>query len=150
MIICPHDFLVKLGMRPTHDETASSWRAAYRAFARAVRHRNVQCAGIICGIPGAGKTTWGRAYDDSKIVLFDAVWSRRAQRESFAARVTRHGRQTIAVHVHADIETAIARVAQRSIGRVVPTAKIRIAAALFSAFPPVSDRGWARVIDVQA
>jgi len=146
VIVAPDRFLVKLGFYPTRDEIAESWRAAHRAFSRALRNPRVSCGGIVCGVPGAGKSTWVRNNDSDAVVLFDAVFSHLGQRRAMATRIRASGKNSIAVHILANTENAVRRMSMRSIHRRVPPAKIRASAQRFERSPPSVDEGWTRVV----
>lgn len=146
MIVSPDQFLVKLGFHPTRDEVAEAWRNAHRTFSRLIRSDAVTCAGIVCGIPGAGKSTWARSHDREDVVMFDAVFSHVAQRRSMARKVISANREAIAVYVGADVQSAARRVGMRAMSRRVPIGKMQAAAARFARSPLSADEGWSHVV----
>ena len=146
MIVSPDKFLPLGVARPSRDDVALAWKAAHRTFAKAARRADT--AGLICGIAGSGKSTWGLQHDDDRIVLFDAVWSHRGARVAMAQRIHSFNAAPMLVHVVADVATAHAVMDSRSSGRRVPLAKIRADAARFVARPPAEREGWDRIVRV--
>lgn len=146
MIVSPDKFLPLGVTRPSRDDVALAWQAAHRTFAKAARRADA--AGLLCGLAGSGKTTWGMQHDDDRIVLFDAVWSHRGARTAMARRIRAFGAAPVLVHVVTDVATAHLVMRSRSSGRRVPLGRLHADAARFAARPPDSREGWDRIVQV--
>ena len=146
MIVSPDAFLPPTVGRPSSEDVGSAWRRAHRIFAKAARRADT--AGLLCGIAGAGKTSWGNMYDDDRIVLFDAVWSHRGAREAMALRIRRFGAAPVLVHIDTAVNVAAVAMRSRASSRRVPLARMQADAARFVARPPAESEGWHQVLRV--
>lgn len=149
MIVSPERLLEPvLGRFQDRAAVSEAWASSMRAFREALRDPKVIDAGILVGCPGSGKSTWARAHDDPRLVLFDAVWANRKRRAATAARIRQAGKIAVAVWVKTPLEVAMARNASRPAWRRVPEPVILAAARDLKRDPPTQAEGWNRVIVV--
>lgn len=154
MIVSPEALLDPVeGRFDDRAAVSEAWANATRQFRDALADPQVLDAGIMIGWPGSGKSTWAAAHDDTRIVLFDAVWADRARRIAIANRIRRARKNAVAVWVRTPLPIALDRNAARPAWRRVPEAVVREYAIALLRDSPTRTEGtrsivWDRVIVV--
>lgn len=104
---------------------------------------------IVCGLQGAGKSTWIAAQDrDAGRVYVDAALPGVRHRAPIIAIARRHGVPVEAVWIRVPLDVALYRNRRRRADTIVPEATIRSVANLFE--PPTVEEGFAQVRIVAA
>ena len=155
--INPDDFLLTpSGREWTPERSKAAWEQAYAALRRSLspvprddaagRDRDLY---LVCGIQGAGKSTWirGNASRLAPCVFFDAAVPRAAHRLPILAVAQSAGTAVHAVWIDTPLEVALRRNAQRQSDERVPEAAIRCVAAQFE--PPSLSEGFVEVTRVE-
>lgn len=142
MILRPDDLLVAGPGRWERSAIAEAWAQCFRWLRAALASPQILRAGVLVGIPGAGKTTWSGVNDRVDTCLHDAVWADPRRRAQLAARVHAAGKTAIAIWVRTPIDVCLLRNAARPEWRRVPEDAMRSAAALLDRFPPSRAEGW--------
>lgn len=145
MIICPDELLRKGPGRWNDVDVSGAFRESWQAFKGALENPLVVTAGVVMGLPGAGKSTWCSQHDSAKCVLWDGVWQDPGRRSAMASMIRAAGKTPVAVMVVAGLEVAMARNSERPAWRRVPDKAILQAHARFQAAPPRRSEGWERL-----
>lgn len=155
--INPDDFLqTPSGRVWTPERNKVAWEQAFARLSHALsrvptdtaphRQRDLY---LVCGIQGAGKSTWIRnnAHRLTPCIFFDAALPRAIHRLPVLAIARSAGATVHAVWIHAPLEAALRRNAQRRSDERVPEASIRSVAEQFE--PPAVSEGFADVLCVE-
>jgi hypothetical protein len=155
--INPDDFLVTpSGRLWTPERNKVAWEQAYASLTRVlslvpadVLSRRTRDLYLVCGLQGAGKSTWIRdnASRLAPCVFFDAALPRAIHRLPVITIAHSAGAAVHAVWINASLEAALHRNSQRRDDERVPETSIRSVAAQFEA-PTVSE-GFVDVLYVQ-
>ncbi len=130
-------------------DVAEAWAQSFRMFREALLDPVFEAAGILVGVPGAGKTTWADKHDRAGVVLFDAVWANPARRRSMAGRIRAAGKDAIAVWVRTPLSVCLDRNALRPAWRRVPEPFCRDAAIKLRRNKVVKAEGWSTIVRVE-
>ncbi|SFK47999.1 kinase [Methylorubrum salsuginis] len=150
-VIDPDSFLETEGARVwTPERSAEAWRTAFaRLEARLTGPAPPRRIVVVCGLQGAGKSTWVAAQDaDADTLYFDAALPGMRHRRPILIQATRQGIPVEAVWIRVPLTVALARNAMRRADRIVPEASIRSVERLFE--PPTQAEGFARVTVIDA
>lgn len=149
-VIDPDSFLeTGSGRHWTPERNAEAWRLAYAALDRALAGGGIARVVIVCGLQGAGKSTWiARQHDDAGRVYVDAALPGARHRAPLIAIARNHGVPVEAVWIRVPLDLALERNRQRRADRIVPEASIRSVARLFE--PPAIGEGFSDVRIVEA
>ncbi|KNY21490.1 AAA family ATPase [Methylobacterium sp. ARG-1] len=150
LVIDPDSFLeTGSGRLWTPERTAEAWRLAYAALDRALAHGGIARVAIVCGLQGAGKSSWIAGQDpDAGSLYVDAALPGARHRAPLIAIARRHGVPVEAIWIRVPLAIALERNRQRPADRIVPEASIRSVAGLFE--PPTRDEGFSDVRIVEA
>ena len=134
--INPDDFLETSDGRVwTPERNAAAWCQSYEALEQAIRSASDPARVIlVCGIQGAGKTSWIAAQPVSPATIyFDAALPGVRHRAKIVAIAKRLGAKIDAVWIDTPLTMAIARNARRSPDKIVPVSAIISVARQFEA-----------------
>ncbi|TXN44013.1 AAA family ATPase [Methylobacterium sp. WL7] len=150
LVIDPDRFLeTGSGRVWTPERNAAAWRLAYAALERSLVGGGIDRVVIVCGLQGAGKSTWVAAQDrDAGRVYVDAALPGVRHRAPIIAIARRHGVPVEAVWIRVPLDVALYRNRRRRADTIVPEATIRSVANLFE--PPTVEEGFAQVRIVAA
>jgi predicted kinase len=150
LVIDPDSFLeTGSGRLWTPERNAEAWRLAYAALDRALAGGVIARVVIVCGLQGAGKSTWiARQDDDAGRAYVDAALPGARHRAPLVAIARNHGVPVEAVWIRVPLDLALERNRQRRADRIVPEASIRSVARLFE--PPGIGEGFSDVRIVEA
>ncbi|SDM93678.1 Predicted kinase [Methylobacterium phyllostachyos] len=144
-IIDPDAFLeTGAGRVWTPERNAEAWRCALETLRRWLEAGSVARLVIVCGLQGAGKSSWiARQTSESGTVYVDAALPGARHRAPIIALARSHKVAVEAVWIRTPLLVALERNRQRAEDRRVPEASIRSVDRLFA--PPTPDEGFARV-----
>ncbi len=127
---------------------ASAWEHSYKALERAIKDaEGTPRVVLVCGIQGAGKTTWIASQPASPTTIyFDAALPGVRHRALIVGITRRLGVPIDAVWIRVPLEAAIARNARRPSDKVVPVAVIRSVANQFE--EPTTAEGFDHILIV--
>jgi hypothetical protein len=155
--INPDDFLqTPSGRVWTPERNQVAWEHAFAQLTRAVSRAATDAANqrmrdlyLVCGLQGAGKSTWIRnnAPRLAPCIFFDAALPRATHRLPVLAIARGAGAKVHAIWIHAPLEVALRRNAQRRLDERVPEASIRSVAEQFE--PPSVSEGFADILCVE-
>jgi predicted kinase len=156
--INPDEFLqTSSGRHWTPERNKAAWQLAFAALQRALMENSSgqDSSGkrdlyVVCGIQGAGKTTWIRenALRLAPCIFFDAALPRAIHRLPLITMAQQVGVTVHAVWINSPIEDALKRNALRSADERVPEASIHAVAEQFEAL--TCAEGFAAIINVGA
>ncbi|WP_035059946.1 AAA family ATPase [Andreprevotia chitinilytica] len=151
--INPDDYLLTpTGRIWSAERGKAAWESAYAAL-----EAELQSIGspatlyVVCGIQGAGKSTWIREEGSllpAPAVFFDAALPAKIHRERAISIARRFGIPVTIIWLNTPLDTALARNQSRPADEQVPEETIRLVHAKLE--PPALDEGVARVIEVHA
>ncbi|WP_343527366.1 AAA family ATPase [Sphingomonas sp.] len=144
--INPDDFLeTPEGRVWTPERNAEAWRLSYAALERAIEQAPASVrVVVVCGIQGAGKTTWISSQPASpSTIYFDAALPGARHRTEVIAIAKRLGATVEAVWIDTPLDVAIQRNAARPPDKMVPIPAIVAVAGQFEA--PVAAEGFDHV-----
>ena len=155
--INPDDFLqTPAGRVWTPERNKHAWAQAFTALRLALSHPSERALPyslrplyVVCGIQGAGKTTWirnnwGRL---APCVFFDAALPRAIHRAPLVKMAEEAGTRAYAVWVVASVSQALSRNAQRTEDERVPESAIRAVAEQFE--EPTVAEGFVNVLNIR-
>lgn len=150
--INPDDFLLTpSGRLWTPERSKYAWEQAYTSLKRAldVAPNHGRDLYLVCGIQGAGKSTWIRsnASQLAPCVFFDAALPRAIHRAPTIKIARASGVAVHAVWVDTPVEEALRRNSRRPDDERVPEASIRSVAVQFE--PPTVLEGFEDVLHIQ-
>jgi hypothetical protein len=155
--INPDDFLqTPSGRVWTPERNQVAWEQAYaqltRAFSRIptdAEPNGQRDLYLVCGLQGAGKSTWIRnnAPRLAPCIFFDAALPRAIHRLPVLEIARSAGATVHGVWIHAPLEVALRRNAQRRNDERVPETSIRSVAQQFE--PPTVSEGFADILCVE-
>lgn len=155
--INPDDFLVTPSGRVwTAERNKAAWDQAYAALRRALAAAALADASahkrdlyLVCGIQGAGKSTWIRSNASrlAPCVFFDAALPKAAHRLPIVAMAQSAGAAIHAVWIDTPLAVALRRNAQRVHDERVPEAAVRSVAAQFE--PPSLAEGFVEILRIE-
>lgn len=146
MIICPDDFRVTPD--GLYDPSPAASELAWKQCFALLADEALQAAGcltLLVGIPGAGKSTWAQHRDSPTVVIFDATFSRRIEREPLIEIGKAAGVRVEAVVFLTPISECIRRNWQRPQDRRVPYPVIASMHENLRREPVTLDEGFHRV-----
>lgn len=128
----------------TPERNIEAWQCAFSALEAALRRDGVSRFIVVCGLQGAGKSTWiGCRSDDEGTVYFDAALPAAKHRKPLID-IARRCEVTIeAVWIKVSLSLALERNRLRNRDEIVPEESIRSVAARFE--PPSTDEGFTKV-----
>ena len=155
--INPDDFLLTpQGRLWTPERSKVAWELAYASVRRALSESAAADSStckrglyLVCGIQGAGKSTWIRnnAIRLAPCIFFDAALPRAVHRLPIITIARSTGASVRAVWVNTPLEEALRRNAMRRDDERVPEASIRSVAQQFEA--PTPAEGFVEVIRIE-
>ncbi|KAA0125248.1 kinase [Methylobacterium sp. P1-11] len=149
VVIDPDAFLeIEDGRIWTPERNAEAWRLALAALRAALAADSVERLVVVCGLQGAGKSTWiARQLPQAGRVYLDAALPGRRHRAPILAVARACGVAAEAVWIRAPLSVAFERNRRRAPDRQVPEASIRSVDRLFE--PPSDAEGFAaiRIVD---
>jgi len=150
VVIDPDAFLeTERGRVWTPERNAEAWRLALAALSAALAADSVERLVVVCGLQGAGKSTWiARQRPQLGRVYFDAALPGRQHRAPILAIARARGVAAEAVWIRAPLAVALERNRRRAADRQVPEASVRSVDRLFE--PPSRAEGFAAVRIVDA
>ncbi|MEN3233721.1 MULTISPECIES: AAA family ATPase [Methylobacterium] len=133
----------------TPERSRQAWQACYETLRRALRADDgPRTVVIVCGLQGAGKTTWiGRQARHPEVVYFDAALPGARHRRPIVEIARSAGARLEAVWIDVPLALALTRNASRPADRRVPEEAIRSVAGLFEA--PTAAEGFDRITVVR-
>lgn len=146
MTINPDDFLeTPEGRVWTPERNEEAWRLSYAALERALERAPVSMrVVIVCGIQGAGKSTWIASQPaSSSTIYFDAALPGVRHRAKVISIAKRLGSAVEAVWIDTPLDVATKRNASRTPDKMVPTPAIVAVATQFE--KPTTAEGFDRV-----
>lgn len=149
--INPDDFLeTDVGRIWTPERSAEAWRSSYEALDGALAdHSLIRRVVIVCGLQGAGKTTWIATQPASgDAIYFDAALPGARHRRPIIEIARSRGASVEAVWIKASVDLALERNSARSADKKVPESSIRSVAAQFE--QPTHGEGFDHVLIVDA
>jgi predicted kinase len=156
--INPDDFLqTNSGRLWTPERNKAAWELAFASLERALAetlpaHETPRSLDlyVVCGIQGAGKSTWIRenALRLAPCIFFDAALPRAIHRLPLITIARRFGATVYAVWINTPIERALDRNRQRSADERVPESSILAVAGQFE--PPTISEGFAAVLNIES
>lgn len=144
--INPDDFLeTPEGRVWTPERNAEAWRRSYAALERAIKVSPApKRVVVVCGLQGAGKSTWIAAQPASpSMIYFDAALPCARHRAKIIGIARRLGATVEGVWIDTPLDVAIERNAVRSPDKMVPTPAIVAVAHQFE--NPMVEEGFDRV-----
>ena len=150
LVIDPDSFLeTDSGRVWTPERNAEAWRLAYTALEHSLASGGVDTVVVVCGLQGAGKSTWiSRQASDAGRGYVDAALPGARHRAPIIAIVRRYRVPVEAAWIRVSLKVAFERNRQRRSDRIVPEASIRSVERLFQ--PPTLDEGFSQVRIVDA
>ena len=148
LIIDPDRFLeTDEGRVWTAERNADAWRRSFGALETALAEGVASHVVVVCGLQGAGKSTWiGRQPDQRAVIHFDAALPGRRHHKPIIDIARRHDAMVDAVWIDVPLSVALERNRLRRKDRIVPEESIRSVAARFE--PPSTEEGFRRVTRV--
>ena len=144
MIISPDAFLItETGEYYwTPQRVAQAWSNTERDLKEALKDAKYRRVVILCGPPGAGKSTWvAKQHDQDTTIYLDAVFTARKYRAKMLSIVA--GCLPVdLVLFETDPEICIARNAQRPVNRQVPEETLRNMIKNLGLNPPTKSEGF--------
>lgn len=153
LVVSPDDFRVDANGRYRRyalDE-GEVWTRAHAVWRRLVELPFASCAYLVCGAPGAGKSTLAarisevHAIDDRRPVVFDATLSRRLTRARIASVAAERGLEVHAIVMSTPLDECLLRNASRRASRYVPPLTVREIYSELVESPPVLSEGLTSV-----
>lgn len=135
----------------SREEGKAGWEQAYKDLEK--RLRTLGPAGtlfVVCGLQGAGKTTWVRANAEAHgagAIFFDAALPSRNHRARALRLAAEVGARAVAVWLDTPFEVAVARNAARPANERV--AEATIVHVYDQLEPPSLEEGFADVMRIQ-
>lgn len=151
LVINPDDFLeTATGRVWTPERSREAWQHCFDKLARILKDRpQRQTVVIVCGLQGAGKSTWiAQQPLRADTVYFDAALPGARHRQPIIDAAREAGAVVEVVWVKVPLAVALAQNALRQIDKQAPEAAIRSVAALFEA--PTLAEGFARLHVIEA
>jgi predicted kinase len=146
MIIEPDQLLYENGKYFwTRERMNANWETCFGVLEEALRSGTVRRVVMLVGLPGSGKSTWAQSADAPDTVIFDGFFGFPHRRERLLKLAKSYGVPVEAAWVTTDLETCLARNAQRSEDRRVPEETIRVMANQLSLTPPMLEEGFAKL-----
>ena len=149
-VINPDDFLeTDIGRVWTPERNVEAWQCAFAALKRMLSETLCARAIVVCGLQGAGKSTWIAAQPPRRdTVYFDAALPGARHRRPIVDIVRSAGATPEAVWIKASLDTALFQNSLRELDRQVPETSIRSVHDLFE--QPTVEEGFhsVRIIDV--
>ena len=144
-IIDPDAFLeIGTGRVWTPERNAEAWRLAFEALRRWLEAEPVTRVVIVCGLQGAGKSSWiAGQVPTPGTVYFDAALPGARHRVPIIALARSHHVRVEAVWIRTPLPVALDRNRLRAEDRRVPETSIRSVDRLFE--PPTPGEGFATV-----
>ncbi|WP_454887414.1 AAA family ATPase [Sphingomonas oryzagri] len=104
---------------------------------------------ILCGLQGAGKSTWiDHQPERTSVIYFDAALPGARHRKPIIDIARLHRVRIDAVWIHVPLSLALERNARRPSDQIVPEESIRAVASRFE--PPSTEEGFGTVIEIDA
>jgi predicted kinase len=150
MIISPDDFRVTAdGKYDSSKETSTlAWEESFKLLNDALA-KGPSALILLVGIPGSGKSTWAKTIDNPETILFDATFSRRAEREPLIQFAQAAKVRVEAVVFLTPISVCIQRNWQRPEDRRVPYAVMAAMHENLRKEPVNVAEGIAKIISVR-
>ena len=145
-VINPDHFLeTEKGRLWTAERSKEAWAQCYATLAKYLSDRSrLWTVAIVCGLQGAGKTTWiNQQEDHAGTIYFDAALPGARHRRPIIDIALSAGADVEAVWIKSPLSLALARNAQRSPDTQVPESSIRSVDEQFEA--PVTSEGFTRI-----
>jgi predicted kinase len=144
-VIDPDAFLETEGGRVwTPERNAEAWRAAFATLRGALAAGSVRRVVVVCGLQGAGKSTWIACQEpDPGTVYVDAALPGARHRAPILALARAFSVPAEAVWIRTPLPVALERNLRRPADRQVPEASIRSVARLFE--PPTVAEGFTAI-----
>ncbi|CAN2533000.1 hypothetical+protein [Methylocapsa aurea] len=148
--IDPDDFLeTSVGRVWTPERSRQAWNDAFDALRGALAVRSDREVLVVCGLQGAGKSTWvvenARSY--APCICFDAALPGARHRAPIIEICLEHRARARAIWIKTQLEVALKRNASRPLDQRVPEASIRSVSELFE--PPSLSEGFFEVVVVE-
>ncbi|MCJ2118580.1 ATP-binding protein [Methylobacterium sp. J-001] len=145
LVIDPDRFLETAGGRVwTPERNGEAWRLAHAALEEVLAAGGVDRVVIVCGLQGAGKSSWiARQDQDAAQVYVDAALPGARHRAPIVAIARRYRVPVDAVWIRVPLVVALERNRQRQGDKIVPETSIRSVDRLFE--PPTRDEGFSVV-----
>ena len=144
-VIDPDTFLTVDGRHVwTPARNVEAWRLAHDALRRTLADGTVAQVVIVCGLQGAGKSSWiARQAPDAGTVFVDAALPGARHRAPLIAIARDFAVPVEAVWIRTPLPVALKRNRRRAPDRRVPEANIRSVDGLFE--PPTPAEGFAAI-----
>ncbi|WP_454884009.1 AAA family ATPase [Sphingomonas oryzagri] len=131
----------------TPERNAEAWQRAYSALESVLKDGEVSRVVVVCGLQGAGKSTWIDVRpNDEGVIYFDAALPAAKHRKPLIDIARRYGATIEAVWIRVPLNLALERNKRREPDKIVPEESILSVAARFE--EPSTDEGFLRVIVV--
>jgi hypothetical protein len=143
--INPDAFLQTDGGRVwTPERNAEAWRRSFEALDSALERGEASRVIVVCGLQGAGKSTWIDQQPDTKsVIYFDGALPGARHRKPIIEIARKHHAKIEAVWINVPLALALERNASRSPDQIVPEESIRSVASRFE--PPSIEEGFENV-----
>ena len=147
--INPDTFLqTEVGRVWTPERNAEAWRRSFEALDATLKRGEASDVVVVCGLQGAGKSTWiDRQLDIKAVVYFDAALPGARHRKPIIDIARQRLAKIRAVWINVALSTALERNALRPLDQIVPEESIRSVASQFE--PPSVDEGFEAVTIVE-
>jgi predicted kinase len=101
---------------------------------------------LLCGLPGAGKSTWLSKFQDPEVLYVDNTFATKDARQAYIALAQRAGKPIKLVWLQTPMEVCLARNALRTPDRQVPQEAYEKMQAALTECPPSIEEGFQDVI----
>ncbi len=143
--INPDTFLqTELGRVWTPERNAEAWRRSFEALDAVLERGEASEVVVVCGLQGAGKSTWiDRQLYAKAVIYFDAALPGARHRKPIVDIARQRQAKIRAVWINVPLSIALERNALRPLDQIVPEENIRSVASRFE--PPSVAEGFEAV-----